>query len=120
MAYSENIERETDEVTSPRENLPASDKISHGETQAQEEIAPYGGRGKGKVILLMIALCMAVFLAALDTVIIATALPTIAKNFKASDSGFAWIGSAYLLASAASVPFWGKTSDIFGRKPILL
>lgn len=63
---------------------------------------------------------MATFLAALDTTILTTALPTIASNFHASDSGFAWIGSAYLLASGTSMPFWGKISDIFGRKPIFM
>lgn len=77
-------------------------------------------RSKAQTMILMLALCMAVFLAALDAVIITTALPTISREVGASDSGFAWIGAAYLLANAASVPFWGKVSDIFGRKPILV
>lgn len=51
--------------------------------------------------------------------IITTALPTIAEHF-GSASGYTWIGSAYLLAAASSTPIWGKVSDIFGRKPILL
>jgi MFS family permease len=78
------------------------------------------GRSKVKTIVLMVALCLSIFLAALDTVIITTALPTIATIFEISDSGYAWIGSAYLLTNAAFVPFWGKISDIFGRKPILI
>ena len=49
-----------------------------------------------------------------------TAVPTIATRFKASEADYTWIGSAYLLAAAASTPTWGKFSDIFGRKPILL
>jgi MFS family permease len=77
-------------------------------------------RSKGQTIILMTALCLAVFLASLDTVIITTALPTIATIFEISDSGYAWIGSAYLLTNAAFVPFWGKISDVFGRKPILI
>ena len=51
--------------------------------------------------------------------IITTALPTIAEHF-GSASGYTWIGSAYLLGAASSTPIWGKISDIFGRKPILL
>jgi EmrB/QacA subfamily drug resistance transporter len=51
--------------------------------------------------------------------IITTALPTIAEHF-GSASGYTWIGSAYLLAAASSTTIWGKVSDIFGRKPILL
>ena len=77
------------------------------------------GRSKGKIALIMLALCMAVFLAALDVTIITTALPTISEAFH-STAGYTWIGSAFLLANAASIPSWGKISDIFGRKPMLL
>ncbi|KAK3054433.1 hypothetical protein LTR09_004701 [Extremus antarcticus] len=76
-------------------------------------------RSKGKIALIMLALCMAVFLAALDVTIITTALPTISEHFNSS-AGYTWIGSAFLLANAASIPSWGKVSDIFGRKPMLL
>jgi hypothetical protein len=77
-------------------------------------------RSKLKTISIVAALCLAIFLAALDTVLITTALPTISKDFHISDAGYVWVGSAYLLTNAASVPFWGKISDVFGRKPILL
>jgi hypothetical protein len=43
------------------------------------------------------ALSFTLFLAALDTVLIATALPTIAAQFSINDAGYAWVGSAYLL-----------------------
>lgn len=85
----------------------------------KEDEHPYNGRSRGKVTLIMFALCMAVFLAALDVTIVTTALPTISEHFHSS-SGYTWIGSAFLLANAASVPSWGKFSDIFGRKPMLL
>lgn len=77
------------------------------------------GRTKGKIAVIMLALCLAVFLAALDVTIITTALPTISEHFHSS-AGYTWIGSAFLLANAASIPSWGKVSDIFGRKPMLL
>jgi MFS family permease len=67
----------------------------------------------------MLSLCGALFLAALDITIITTALPTITETFQSS-AGYTWIGSAYLLACASSTPSWGKISDIWGRKPILL
>lgn len=76
-------------------------------------------RSKGKLALIMLALGMAVFLAALDVTIVTTALPTISEEFD-SIAGYTWVGSAFLLANAASIPSWGKVSDIFGRKPMLL
>ena len=43
-----------------------------------------------------------------------------AAHFHASESGYSWMASSYLLANASCVPLWGKVSDIWGRKPILL
>jgi hypothetical protein len=80
---------------------------------------PEASRTKLETTIIMLSLCASVFLAALDTTIITTALPTISEYFH-SDAGYTWIGSAYLLANAASTPSWGKFSDIWGRKPILL
>lgn len=76
-------------------------------------------RSPFKIALIMLALCFAVFLHALDTTIITTALPTITEAFH-SDAAYIWIGSAYLLGVAATTIVWGKLSDIFGRKPVIL
>jgi fucose permease len=80
---------------------------------------PEASRTTLETVIIMASLCASVFLAALDTTIITTALPTISEHFH-SNAGYTWIGSAYLLANAASTPSWGKFSDIWGRKPILL
>lgn len=60
---------------------------------------------------------MAVMLAALDTSIIATALPTIAGEFNAFES-FAWVGTAYIVTSTIATPLLGKLSDLYGRRTI--
>jgi len=88
-------------------------------TQNAEMLNPEASRTKLQTTIIMLSLCASVFLAALDTTIITTALPTISEYFH-SNAGYTWIGSAYLLANAASTPSWGKFSDIWGRKPILL
>jgi MFS family permease len=62
---------------------------------------------------------VSVFLAALDMTIVTTALPTISDYFQ-SALGYTLVGSAFLLAAAASTPNWGKLSDIWGRKLVLL
>ncbi|KAI4217293.1 MAG: hypothetical protein LQ351_000602 [Letrouitia transgressa] len=98
-----------------------SPSSSSNEKDEPKDAAPgVPARSKGKTALIMLALCIAVFLAALDTTIITTAVPTIADRFHASEADYTWIGSAYLLAASASTPTWGKFSDIWGRKPILL
>ena len=76
-------------------------------------------RSKLKITLIMLSLCIAVVVVDLDMSIVTTALPTIAEQFH-SASGYTWVGSAYLIANSAATPIWGKVSDIFGRKPILL
>ncbi|KAL3419526.1 major facilitator superfamily transporter [Phlyctema vagabunda] len=76
-------------------------------------------RSKLRMAMVLLALMLSVFIAALDQSIVATAIPTITATLD-SASGYVWIGGAYLLANAASGPIWAKLSDIWGRKPILL
>lgn len=82
-------------------------------------VAPEDQRTRLQTFVIVAALCSAVFLAALDVTITTVAIPTISSDFN-SNAGYTWIGSAFLLANAAAAPSWGKMSDIFGRKPILL
>ncbi|PPJ56029.1 hypothetical protein CBER1_03398 [Cercospora berteroae] len=84
-----------------------------------EEQGQLDGRSKAEISIIMFALSLACFLAALDTSIVATALPVIAEHFQAATS-YSWVGSAYLLAHAAGTGLWAKWSDIFGRKPSLI
>ncbi|KAF9291728.1 major facilitator superfamily domain-containing protein [Linnemannia elongata] len=74
---------------------------------------------KRAAILLFIGLAMATFLASLDGTIIATALPKIASDFEAQ-SQMSWVATAYLLTYNAFQPLYGKFSDIFGRKIMIL
>ncbi|KAI1128297.1 major facilitator superfamily domain-containing protein [Nemania abortiva] len=75
---------------------------------------------RSATFLLVLSLSISTFIAAIEQTIVSTAVPTIAKAFNASEVDYAWIGTAYLLPAAAATPPWGKISDIFGRKPILL
>ncbi|KAK1829907.1 major facilitator superfamily domain-containing protein [Podospora conica] len=84
-----------------------------------ESPTPEAGRTSLETALIVLSLSSALFLAALDTTIVTVAIPTIAQEFN-STTGYTWIGSAYMLASAAMAPMWGKISDIWGRKPIML
>lgn len=64
--------------------------------------------------------CLCIFLACLDAVIIGNALPAIAEDLHAPSGSYAWIGAAYNMAWASLLLTWGRISDIFGRKPVLL
>ncbi|MBC8160112.1 MAG: MFS transporter [Roseiflexaceae bacterium] len=70
-------------------------------------------------LLILGAALLSLFLAALDQTIVATALPAIVRDFNGIDL-VSWVSTAYLLASTAMVPIYGKLSDMYGRKPILL
>lgn len=76
-------------------------------------------RGKFRITMILIACLLSVFVAALDDTIVATAVPTITSELH-SPSGYAWIGGAYLMATAAGAPIWAKLSYIWGRKVMLL
>jgi MFS family permease len=71
------------------------------------------------MLVILVALFLSLFIAALDATIVATAIPTISSELN-SASGYTWVGGAYLLANAAGALVWAKLSDIWGRKPILL
>ncbi len=65
------------------------------------------------------SLMLATSLVALDSTIVATAVPSIVADL-GGFSQFPWLFSVYLLAQAVSVPIYGKLADILGRKPIML
>jgi EmrB/QacA subfamily drug resistance transporter len=68
-----------------------------------------------RVRLIIGGLLLGMLLAALDQTIVATALPTIAGDLHGL-SQLSWVVTAYILASTASTPLWGKLGDLYGRK----
>ncbi|KAF7938693.1 uncharacterized protein EAE98_001031 [Botrytis deweyae] len=68
-----------------------------------------------KLVSIILALCLAVFLVALDQTIISTAIPKITDHFK-STGDIGWYGSSYLLTKAALQPSFGRIYSIFSIK----
>lgn len=62
----------------------------------------------------------ALLLAGLDQTIVATAGPSIQSDLAIPPGLYAWITTAYLIASTVTLPLYGKLSDVVGRKPVLL
>ena len=61
-------------------------------------------------------LLAAFFTAILSSTIVANALPTIMSELKGTQTDFAWVITAALLANAATTPIWGKLADLFDKK----
>ncbi|MEU8572153.1 MDR family MFS transporter [Streptomyces asoensis] len=69
----------------------------------------------GNVLVSIGALLLGMLLAALDQTIVSTALPTIVSELGGMEH-LSWVVTAYLLASTAATPLWGKLGDQYGRK----
>ena len=65
------------------------------------------------------AILLALFLGALDQTIVGPVLPTITKDLNGIDL-YTWVVTAYLVTSTAAIPIYGKLSDLYGRKPMLV
>jgi len=65
------------------------------------------------------AVLLTMFLASLDQTVVGTALPRIVTDLNGA-SLYSWVVSAYLLSSTVTVPVYGKFSDVFGRKVMLM
>ncbi len=68
---------------------------------------------------ILVALMVTTGLVAIDSTILATAVPSIVADI-GGFANFPWLFSIYLLAQAVSVPLYAKFSDMVGRKPIIL
>ena len=68
---------------------------------------------------ILIAILLAMFLAALDQTIVGTALPTIMTQLHGNDY-YTWVVTIYLLTATISGPIYGKLSDLFGRRPMVM
>ena len=67
----------------------------------------------------LLAVLLGLFLSALDQNIVGTALPRIVTDLHGSNL-YTWVVTSYLLTSTITVPLYGKLSDIYGRKLLLL
>jgi EmrB/QacA subfamily drug resistance transporter len=74
---------------------------------------------QAEVRTILMSLLLTMFLAALDQTIVATALPTIGRQFH-DVSNLSWVITAYLLASTAVAPVFGTLSDIYGRRVMII
>lgn len=92
---------------------PKTNDRSTGGRQAPGVTIP--GMTMAQLVVVLCALLMGTLLAALDLSIVNTALPTIAGKLNGV-SGYAWVGTSYILTSTIAMPILGKLSDLYGRQ----
>src|SRR5438094_7466055 len=87
-------------------------------TQAVSSAAPVSVDPRTRTQI-VVAVLLGLFLAALDQTVVGTALPRIVTDLRGNDI-YTWAFTSYLLTATISGPIYGKLSDLFGRRPILL
>ena len=101
------------EEAAPRSRANAGVAIDAAATPAEKRL------GKREVLTIISGLALAMFLSALNQTIVATALPTIGRAFDDFEN-LSWVVIAYLLTATVVAPLYGKLSDIYGRRGMML
>jgi EmrB/QacA subfamily drug resistance transporter len=78
--------------------------------------APWGDTlSRRRIVFVLISVMLGMLLSALDQTVVGTAMPRVIADLNGLQH-YAWVATAYLLASAVSMPIWGKLSDAYGRR----
>jgi len=97
-------------VAEVRTAAPAADSAAAAAPQ------PWGETlSRRRIAAVIVAVMLGMLLSAVDQTVVGTAMPRIIADLNGL-THYAWVAIAYLLASTASMPIWGKLSDAFGRK----
>lgn len=92
----------------------------HSPEAADALIAPFSGLSRMEKVFTITGSLLGLLLAALDQTVVATAGPAIQQSLQIDPSHYVWITTSYLVASTVLVPIYGKLSDQFGRRRVLL
>ena len=95
---------------------PALSEIQPGAPRASQTAAEPAAMTHRQIMEALTGLLAAFFTAILSSTIVANALPTIMSELKGTQTDFAWVITAALLANAATTPIWGKLADLFNKK----
>ena len=104
-------QEQSEEVAAGKDAAAVAEKeggASKADIDDEDVVYPHGP----KLWVILAALCLAVFLVALDQTIISTAIPKITDHFK-SIQDIGWYGSSYLLTATALQPTFGRIYTIF-------
>jgi EmrB/QacA subfamily drug resistance transporter len=72
-----------------------------------------------RLVLILVGILLSMLLSSLDQTIVGTAMPRVIADLNGLDH-YAWVFTAYMLASTVMLPIYGKLSDIYGRRPFYI
>ena len=72
---------------------------------------------RNKILMLTAGIMLSLFLASMESTVVATAMPTIVGQLGGLEH-YSWVFSAYMLTSTTTVPLYGKISDLYGRRKL--
>ncbi|WP_410661758.1 MDR family MFS transporter [Amycolatopsis sp. lyj-112] len=88
-------------------------------TEPREPDSSSGSMGRKQVLEAMSGLMMGMFVAILASTVVANALPRIVSELGGTQSSYTWVVTTELLAMTATVPLWGKLSDLYNKKLLI-
>lgn len=100
-------------MATPVQNAALGQTAERNTAEINTAAAPMTHR---QIMEALTGLLAAFFTAILSSTIVANALPTIMSELKGTQTDFAWVITAALLANAATTPIWGKLADLFDKK----
>ncbi|WP_374214426.1 MFS transporter [Streptomyces sp. Je 1-79] len=105
-------------ITLEKDDVP---RVADSPPSGQAPVPPTGEAALDprRVRLVFLGLMLALLLAALEQMIVATALPKIVGELQGLDR-MSWAITAYLLTATIGLPVYGKLGDLFGRKGVFL
>lgn len=98
---------------------PAPSDLPQRAPRASQPAAEPAAMTHRQIMEALTGLLAAFFTAILSSTIVANALPTIMSELKGTQTDFAWVITAALLANAATTPIWGKLADLFNKKVLV-
>ncbi|WP_322496064.1 MFS transporter, partial [Chloroflexus sp.] len=72
-----------------------------------------------RTVLITLGVMMSMFMASMESTVIATAMPSIVRDLGDIES-FSWVFAIYMLTSTTAGPIFGRLSDLFGRRPVYM
>ncbi|MEX0753450.1 MAG: MDR family MFS transporter [Xanthobacteraceae bacterium] len=102
-----------------KDKKPAAPAAPAASAAAHQRWAGHTPLSHAEIRRIVFGIMLAMFLGALDQTIVATALPTIGRRFGDIEN-LSWVVTAYLLTSTAVTPLYGKLSDMYGRRAMML